>query len=151
MWCLGNAYTSNAFLLPDLDEAKRYFDKATQYFEQAYELVYSVIKALLFSVLSSFAKSLVLPLLSAEAGKWTLQEIFRSGCQGTYTVSSPLEMSSSVRSYSVFLLYICYIIYNILSIFVHLFLCAAKIAVRFSCHCSIPIFFMLQMFSFLVD
>lgn len=69
MWCLGNAYTSNAFLLPDLYEAKRYFDKATQYFEQAYELVYSVIKALLFSVLSSFAKSLVLPLLSAEAGK----------------------------------------------------------------------------------
>ncbi|KAI3463109.1 hypothetical protein Pfo_019772 [Paulownia fortunei] len=38
LWCLGNAYTSNAFLIPDLDEAKGYFDKATQYFEQAYEL-----------------------------------------------------------------------------------------------------------------
>ncbi|KAL1553292.1 mitochondrial import receptor subunit tom20 [Salvia divinorum] len=38
LWCLGNAYTSNAFLIPDLEEAKRYFDKSAQYFEQAYEL-----------------------------------------------------------------------------------------------------------------
>ncbi|KAK4410008.1 Mitochondrial import receptor subunit TOM20 [Sesamum angolense] len=38
LWCLGNAYTSNAFLIPDLDEAKGYFDKATHYFEQAYEV-----------------------------------------------------------------------------------------------------------------
>ncbi|KAK4417903.1 Mitochondrial import receptor subunit TOM20 [Sesamum alatum] len=38
LWCLGNAYTSNAFLVPDLDEARVDFHKATQYFEQAYEL-----------------------------------------------------------------------------------------------------------------
>ncbi|XP_011098890.1 mitochondrial import receptor subunit TOM20 isoform X1 [Sesamum indicum] len=38
LWCLGNAYTSNAFLIPDLDEARGDFHKATQYFEQAYEL-----------------------------------------------------------------------------------------------------------------
>ncbi|KAL0450802.1 UNVERIFIED_CONTAM: Mitochondrial import receptor subunit TOM20 [Sesamum latifolium] len=38
LWCLGNAYTSNAFLIPDLDEARGDFQKATQYFEQAYEL-----------------------------------------------------------------------------------------------------------------
>ncbi|KAL0351145.1 UNVERIFIED_CONTAM: Mitochondrial import receptor subunit TOM20 [Sesamum radiatum] len=38
LWCLGNAYTSSAFLIPDLDEARGDFNKATQYFEQAYEL-----------------------------------------------------------------------------------------------------------------
>ncbi|KAH6766603.1 translocase of outer membrane 20 kDa subunit 3 [Perilla frutescens var. hirtella] len=38
LWCIGNAYTSSAFLIPDLDEARGYFDKATQYFEQAFEL-----------------------------------------------------------------------------------------------------------------
>ncbi|KAM6549581.1 hypothetical protein CsatB_021257 [Cannabis sativa] len=35
LWCLGNAHTSNAFLTPDLDEAKEYFDKAAVYFQQA--------------------------------------------------------------------------------------------------------------------
>lgn len=38
LWCLGNAYTSNAFLIPDLADARGYFDKAAQYFEQAFEL-----------------------------------------------------------------------------------------------------------------
>ncbi|KAL1547380.1 mitochondrial import receptor subunit tom20 [Salvia divinorum] len=38
LWCLGNAYTSSAFLIPELEEARAYFDKATQYFEQAFEL-----------------------------------------------------------------------------------------------------------------
>ncbi|KAL3829479.1 hypothetical protein ACJIZ3_018281 [Penstemon smallii] len=37
LWCLGNAYTSTALLIPDLDEARVFFDKATTYFEQAYE------------------------------------------------------------------------------------------------------------------
>ncbi|KAG9159002.1 hypothetical protein Leryth_013368 [Lithospermum erythrorhizon] len=36
LWCLGNAYT-NAFMIPDQDEAKVYFDKASQYFRQALE------------------------------------------------------------------------------------------------------------------
>ncbi|XP_059294320.1 mitochondrial import receptor subunit TOM20 [Lycium barbarum] len=35
IWCLGNAHTSQAFLTPDEDEAKVYFDKAAQYFQQA--------------------------------------------------------------------------------------------------------------------
>ncbi|KAL6533485.1 mitochondrial import receptor subunit tom20 [Orobanche minor] len=35
LWCLGNAYTSNAFLIPDLGEARAFFEKATEYFEQA--------------------------------------------------------------------------------------------------------------------
>ncbi|GFP98980.1 mitochondrial import receptor subunit tom20 [Phtheirospermum japonicum] len=38
LWCLGNAYTSSAFLIPDLDEARGFFDKAAQYFEQALQL-----------------------------------------------------------------------------------------------------------------
>ncbi|KAE9612549.1 hypothetical protein Lal_00005908 [Lupinus albus] len=35
LWCLGNALTSQAFLIPDQDEAKAYFDKAAVYFQQA--------------------------------------------------------------------------------------------------------------------
>lgn len=35
LWCLGNAHTSHAFLTPDEDEAKGYFDKAATYFQQA--------------------------------------------------------------------------------------------------------------------
>ncbi|KAJ6414684.1 hypothetical protein OIU84_003647 [Salix udensis] len=37
MWSIGNANTSHAFLSPDLSEAKKYFDKATDYFQQAVE------------------------------------------------------------------------------------------------------------------
>ncbi|KAM3253376.1 mitochondrial import receptor subunit TOM20 isoform X1 [Capsicum annuum] len=36
-WCLGNAYTSQGFLNPDEDEAKIYFDKAAQCFQNAVE------------------------------------------------------------------------------------------------------------------
>jgi hypothetical protein len=39
LWCLGNAYTSRAFLTPDQDEAKEYFDKAALYFQQALDEV----------------------------------------------------------------------------------------------------------------
>ncbi|CAK7336181.1 unnamed protein product [Dovyalis caffra] len=35
MFSIGNANTSYAFLTPDLDEAKSYFDKAADYFQQA--------------------------------------------------------------------------------------------------------------------
>lgn len=41
LWCLGNAYTSHAFLNPDEDEAKEYFDKAALYFQQALDEVLS--------------------------------------------------------------------------------------------------------------
>ncbi|KAK7364724.1 hypothetical protein VNO80_13465 [Phaseolus coccineus] len=35
LWCLGNAHTTQAFLIPDRVEAKVYFDKAAKYFQQA--------------------------------------------------------------------------------------------------------------------
>ncbi|XP_065878232.1 mitochondrial import receptor subunit TOM20 isoform X2 [Euphorbia lathyris] len=35
LWCLGNALTSYAFLIPDQDEAKEFFVKATGCFQQA--------------------------------------------------------------------------------------------------------------------
>ncbi|WOL15887.1 mitochondrial import receptor subunit TOM20 isoform X1 [Canna indica] len=38
MWCLGNAYTSHAFYIPDHQAATVYFDKAAQCFRQAVEL-----------------------------------------------------------------------------------------------------------------
>lgn len=39
MWCLGNAYTTTAFMTPDMEQAKPYFDKAADYFQQAVEEV----------------------------------------------------------------------------------------------------------------
>jgi tetratricopeptide (TPR) repeat protein len=39
LWCLGNAHTSQAFLTPELDEAKGSFDKAHDCFEKAVEEV----------------------------------------------------------------------------------------------------------------
>ena len=41
LWCIGNAYTSHAFLNPNQDEAKDYFDKASVYFQQAVNEVLS--------------------------------------------------------------------------------------------------------------
>ncbi|XP_009790058.1 mitochondrial import receptor subunit TOM20 [Nicotiana tabacum] len=38
IWCLGNAHTSQAFLTPDEDEAKVYFDKSAQCFQQAVDV-----------------------------------------------------------------------------------------------------------------
>lgn len=35
VWCIGNAYTSFAFLTPDETEAKYNFDLATKFFQQA--------------------------------------------------------------------------------------------------------------------
>lgn len=40
LWCLGNAHTSHAFLTPDEDEAKGYFDQAAIYFQKAVDEVY---------------------------------------------------------------------------------------------------------------
>lgn len=40
LWCMGNAQTSYAFLTPDKDEAKGYFDSAYDYFEKAVTEVY---------------------------------------------------------------------------------------------------------------
>ncbi|CAH2034058.1 unnamed protein product [Thlaspi arvense] len=35
LWCLGNAYTSQAFLIPDAVEARVHFDKAAEFFQKA--------------------------------------------------------------------------------------------------------------------
>lgn len=40
LWCLANAHTSHAFLTPEQDEAKGYFDKAAFYFQQAVDEVF---------------------------------------------------------------------------------------------------------------
>lgn len=39
LWCLGNAYTSQAFLTPDSDEAKGSFDKAHDSYQKAVDEV----------------------------------------------------------------------------------------------------------------
>lgn len=39
LWCLGNAYTSQAFLTPDPDEAKGSFDKAHDCYQKAVDEV----------------------------------------------------------------------------------------------------------------
>ncbi|XP_021713795.1 mitochondrial import receptor subunit TOM20-like [Chenopodium quinoa] len=35
MWCLANAHTTHAFMVPDIDEARPYFEKAADFFQQA--------------------------------------------------------------------------------------------------------------------
>lgn len=39
LWCMGNAYTATAFLIPEETEAKYNFDLATQFFQQAVDEV----------------------------------------------------------------------------------------------------------------
>lgn len=39
LWCLGNAYTTQAFLFPDADVAKGHFDKAVEYLQRAVDEV----------------------------------------------------------------------------------------------------------------
>lgn len=53
LWCIGNAHTSYAFLTPDQNEAKNYFDKASQYFQEAVNEVFSCFFCLIryFSIL----------------------------------------------------------------------------------------------------
>ena len=84
LWCLGNAYTSSAFLIPELEEAKVYFDKATQYFEQAFELVYMSTRNFLFVLSYLFLNCYLSSYYLAGADEWTLQEILRSYQQGTF-------------------------------------------------------------------
>ncbi len=51
LWCLGNAYTSQAFLTPDIDEAKGSFDKAHEFFQKAVdEVKFQVPKVLNYVV-----------------------------------------------------------------------------------------------------
>lgn len=35
MWCLANAYTTHAFMIPEIEDAKPYFEKAADFFQQA--------------------------------------------------------------------------------------------------------------------
>ena len=48
LWCMGKANTSFAFLIPDHNEAKGYFDKAAKYFQHA------VDEVILFFFLNGF-------------------------------------------------------------------------------------------------
>ena len=48
LWCLGNANTSYAFLIPDITEAKGYFDKALEYFQKAVDEVMYLLCSFLF-------------------------------------------------------------------------------------------------------
>lgn len=40
LWCIGNAYTSDAFVNPNQEEAKSCFDKASEFFQRAVEEVH---------------------------------------------------------------------------------------------------------------
>nr|KAJ0222603.1 hypothetical protein LSAT_V11C200084770 [Lactuca sativa] len=64
LWCMGNAQTSYAFLTPDKDAAKSYFDSAYTYFQKAIDeasfictngcKIYSFISVQLLNTLISF-------------------------------------------------------------------------------------------------
>lgn len=49
MWCLGNAYTSQAFLNSDQIEAQGLFDKASEVYQKAVDEVSIILRYLLIS------------------------------------------------------------------------------------------------------
>ncbi|EPS64343.1 hypothetical protein M569_10436, partial [Genlisea aurea] len=99
MWCLGNAYTSNAFLIPDHEEAKGEFEKAAQYFDQAYEL--EPTNELYKKSLEVAAKA---PELHVEIHKHGLgqQAMGQGASTSTSTKSGKKKKKSSELKYDIF-------------------------------------------------
>ncbi|KAL3813895.1 hypothetical protein ACJIZ3_015163 [Penstemon smallii] len=98
LWCLGNAYTSSALLIPDLDEARIYFDKATIYFEQAYEV--EPQNELYKKSLEVAAKA---PELHLEIHKHGLaQQAMGSGLSESTSTKSTKKSKSSDLKYDIF-------------------------------------------------
>lgn len=81
LWCLGNAHTSFAFLTPDLDEARPYFDKASEFFQKAAdEVIYCLSE---FSIFVVFEYPRIEERINSGfdfAGSWqrALSEVLRS-------------------------------------------------------------------------
>lgn len=97
LWCLGNAHTSHAFLSPDPDESKIYFDSASLYFQKAVKE--DPGNELYLKSLEVAAKA---PELHKEIHKHGLSQQANSGGSSTSNAKSSKNKKSSDLKYDIF-------------------------------------------------
>ncbi|KAL5793402.1 hypothetical protein ACOSP7_001996 [Xanthoceras sorbifolium] len=93
LWCLGNAYTSHAFIMPELEEAKEYFNKAALYFQQAVDEEPS--NELYQKSLEVAAKA---PELHTEIHKQAAAQVAMGGGAGPSSTSSSTKSAKKKKS-----------------------------------------------------
>ncbi|KAK1281685.1 Mitochondrial import receptor subunit TOM20 [Acorus calamus] len=99
LWCLGNAFTSQAFLTPDGDLSKGYFAKASQCFQQAVDE--EPMNDLYVKSLEVTSKFLNAPDLHLELQKQAVSQQATAGGSSSQTKTSKKTKGSDLK-YDIF-------------------------------------------------